>query len=186
MTGRRVDLNLGLVSLPLGEDRRQGEHESPAQRQADPDDVARLQAVLGREAPAQAADGTPAQPETGGAPPSRLTPGMADGDGHARTGAEIERLWVANGALGLREVRLRMRRDILPDTTLRIFESGARLQIELYVGCEATRRWLAADLPVLARTLGRRLRHPLHLLVSGVGAAQPAVTCIDWSEEHAR
>ena len=194
MSGKRVNLDLGLVSLPLGEGRGRHDDGFRPPEEADRDDVSRLEALLGRGGRGDGRPGEDAPPQEAAALSGPSTAARTAAT-LAQAGAEIERLWIAHGAQGAerkgetadaqpaqgpREARLRMRPGILADTTVCIHVDGGRLGVGTHVGCEATRRWLEAELPALARTLEQRLRGPLHLLVRGVGAAQPIHACLDW------
>jgi hypothetical protein len=153
--------------------------------QADRSDVDRLQAIMRRlpEHADMAAD-LP-QPFPAPAALHDERPPLEAGD-TVQIGAEIERLWVGDGTSGVRQVRVRLRRELLPDTSVRLFEEGGRLHVDMTVGSEPTCRWLSAQLPSLGAGLGERLGRPLRLVVRGVRAAAGGMTVFNWPEEVSR
>lgn len=201
MTGKRVQLDLGQIAMPVGEDRSGGQ----AGGVASGSDVARLQAILRRPAVQDrphsgqsATDLWSVMAQAAGTRELQLpaevlatTAAAADGQGDfmqqdpAQIGAELESLWVCNGAHGLREVRLNLRKEILPHTSVRLFEASGRLQVDMRVADESTRRWLAGTLPQLAASLGERLARPLSLRVSGLPPARPENSVVEWPQDVA-
>lgn len=172
MIGNKTAVNLGLVSLPLGDERR--DSAAPcASNEASAEDVARLRALLGDSAHA----GAPASPDPGGTlPHAELERTHLVNDEAALAAAQLQRERVGE-ALALlcrtenpgcgRVLRLNLHADILPDTVLQMVDTGACLHIDLEVGCAATRQWLASKLPELTEQLGQRLQRPLRLSVGG-------------------
>jgi hypothetical protein len=207
MTGKRIQVDLGQMSMPVGEDR--SSDFSPgngSQRGADADrgDVDRLRAILrgrggnrsnvgigglgatpdlaGTGAPAFGPTGldavpTPAPPEEG---PLIAETGRRGDFTVDRIGEELESLWIGDGTRSRREVRLRLRRQVLPHTSVRLFEAAGRLQVDMTVGQEDIRIWLAGRLPALAESLGARLSRPLRLVVTGVRPARLESDSVDW------
>lgn len=194
MSGKRVQVDLGQIAMPVGEHRG---HGMVPGKGADGADVAKLQAILRRpvvqDRPAGAQSGVDllaAAPDKGAqALPQQavdLPAGVGQEQEHDvyKVGAELERLWMSNGAHGQREVRLRMRAHILPHTAVRLFEGQGRLQVEMSVSNEATRCWLVASLPGLGMSLGQRLLRPLRLSVLGRAPAVPSCDGFDWPEDR--
>lgn len=158
MTARR-DIDLGPVILPAGAGMA-GDGAPP--READASDVMRFEALMreGTRAPLLAGGG----PDTG-------EDGTPAQDGVLA--AEIERLWVGNGSSGAREVRMGLRHDVLPSTSVRLYESGGCLQVELFVAGPSLAAWMATRAARVARDLGARLAREVCVTVSG-GAGREA------------
>jgi hypothetical protein len=182
MTRRKVDVDLGLMSLPVGEDTR-FDHRHFKQSGADPIGVARFRSVFDRQSHKQH------ESEAGNNFPSPLSL-LTEKDGTASVEAEsvsadIEYLWgaIGDGVTGTREVVVGLRREILPETTIHLFEAGGRLQIELNVGKAATRMWLASELRNLTSGLGGRLNRPLRVLVTAMRGSDRSASSIDWPED---
>jgi hypothetical protein len=54
------------------------------------------------------------------------------------------------------------------------------LQIELTIGGEPTRAWLARELPALARVVGTRLERPLRLTILAAARGLDSAAHADW------
>jgi len=185
MIGNKTAVNLGLVSLPLGDERRD-DGTPRASNQASPQDVERLQALLGGSARTGAHAGTPEHLTH-----AELERTHVVNDEAALGPAQLQRERVGE-ALALlcqteklgcgRVLRLNLHADILPDTVLQMVDSGTCLHIDLEVGCNATRRWLASKLPQLAEQLGQRLQRPLRLRVGGAGLEAGQTLVQEWPD----
>lgn len=184
MSKRPVSVDYGAMSLNVGEDRGGAGESRPL---CPPDDAAavQLRAAVG-ERPRR----TRGEDEERGrlASPFEL---LAEGERTQRAtagevGGEIERMWVSELSGGTREIRAVIAPQLLPRTQLRMAENEGRLQVELRVGCEDTRRWLAFSLSALGRDLGARLQRDLLVLLFDAGDdAQPAQR-FRWPEDADR
>jgi Type III secretion protein (HpaP) len=95
-------------------------------------------------------------------------------DDSDRLGEEIERIWVNDGAHGLREVRIRLADAILPGTWIRISNQAGELLIEISAAHEGTRHWLGRVAPQLADDLCQRLRQSVRISVDGPDLPEPS------------
>jgi hypothetical protein len=175
MSKRPVDADLGMVSMRLGE-----AESAPAAATAQPDhaDIRRLDAILSRQPNRrQAGHGSQEQPT----PMELMAQLDPEGGEQARQLCrEIEMLWTGDGSVSRREVRIKLRREVLPDTWLRLYEEGGRLHIEMTAGAEGTRRWLTSELRRLALMLGERLTQPFRLIIVEPHQVDPTV--LDWPQ----
>lgn len=87
-------------------------------------------------------------------------------------GGEIGRLLVGWGGSTAREVRIGLRPEVLPNTTLRIFEAQGQLRIELTVGSPDVAAWLAGRLGAVARDIGRDLDRDIGIWVLAGGTGE--------------
>jgi hypothetical protein len=78
--------------------------------------------------------------------------------GTGEIGDEITHLWVGTGQRSAREVRVGLRDALLPDTSVRLYESEGMLRIEFTCGSARVAHWLDRKRAVLARELAERLR----------------------------
>jgi len=183
MIGNKSEVNLGLVSLPLGDERRDSAPPRVG-RDASPEDVARLQALLGPSEHPPDSGGHLQHAELERTPLANDEGTLAERHlNHERVGEALALLCQAGNPGCARVLRLNLHADILPDTVLQIVDTGACLRIDLEVGCAATRKWLASRLPDLAEQLGQRLQRPLRLCVSGVGQAFEQALVREWLAE---
>lgn len=153
MTRREIDL--GPIVLPAGAGTA---GEGPGPREAGAEDVARFEALM-REGARGGLQGL-------GDGPWAERPGQ-----DATLAGELERLWVGDGAAGRREVRMALRDDVLPSTSVRLYESGGALQVELFIASAAVAQWMAARAELVARDLGMRLGREVCVAVGGGEAA---------------
>ncbi|MGI4847198.1 MAG: hypothetical protein ACRYGK_03545 [Janthinobacterium lividum] len=202
MSGTRVDVDLGQMSMPVGDSRR----HALAIGRVDGAAVAHLQALM-RRAPAPDWSAVPqtavpvdvaggAEHSANGLAPRDAEPlgtaaspavGMPAGRLADELQGAMESLWVGDVTRGQRNVRLRLRlrREILPDTALHLFEDGGRLVVDMRVANEQVRQWLAGTLPALAATLGGRLARPLVITVAGVPPAGRSSHSVHWPDDVA-
>ena len=178
---KRMDVDMGTMALPVGEERRAQDYDAQAPEPADPLSITRFQQAMdqpprSRQIPDLEDEGLPSPFALLGAPEPVTAMSAED------IGALVERLWVSDGAIGIREVRVTLQRQILPDTSVRLYEAGGRLQVALSASADATRHWLEAALPGLASDLGKRLNRPLRVtLMEAHAGASPGASC-DWPE----
>ncbi|HVZ45039.1 MAG TPA: type III secretion HpaP family protein [Ramlibacter sp.] len=165
MSNRRRNIDLGPLYLEVGEEA--GLPQSPTQESgADARDVARFESLM-RRGGGQGHGGDSSSDAT---PESLLAPLFgAEAQALADTGDigdEITHLWVGTGLSSDREVRVGLRETLLPQTSVRLFESEGRLRIEF--ACETVRvaEWLDRRLDKLARELGERLGRDIELVLS--------------------
>ncbi len=178
MSKKRMEVDMGTMALPVGEGRGAAD-DGPSPEAADPLSVSRFRQAMDqpprqhvmadlqdRELPSPFALLGAAEP---------VAPMSAED-----FGAMVERMWTSDGAIGVREVRMTVHRQILPDTSVRLYEVGGRLQVDLSVTADATRQWLASALPALAGDLGKRLNRPVRVAIVAAHGL-PAVSS-DWPE----
>jgi hypothetical protein len=183
MTKKKVDVDLGPISFPVGEDTKEPKHP-PSQNDLDQDSVLRFRAMM--ERPIQ---GRPMVTEDLDLPTPFSLLGAPDpkrSHDTAEIGMEIEHLWVGDGVDGIREVLVGIAREVLPETSVRLYEGDGRLQIHMTVGGEATRIWLASELHNLTLDLGERLQRPLRVAVLNVNSTESALASCDWPEDFRR
>jgi hypothetical protein len=177
MASRPRNVDLGPMYLQVGvEAPAQG--PTPPSQDSDAADVSRFESLMrkGREQQQRRESDSPADelldPLRGPKPQGLAEPGDI--------GDEIAHLWVGTGQRGAREVRVGLRDALLPDTSVRLHESGGVLRIEFTCGSAHVANWLDRKSAVLARELGERLRRDVEIVSfmsdgSLVGSAQ-------WSE----
>jgi hypothetical protein len=173
-----MDVDMGAMTLPVGEG-HVGADQGPSEA-ADPLTVARFRQAMDERprsarVPALEDNDLPSPFALLGAPEAQAAASAEE------LGALIERLWVNDGVSSIREVRVKLRREILPDTSVRLYEAGGRLQVALTVSEDATRRWLESALPALTSDLGMRLNRPLRVALVSVNVSTPGVSW-DWPE----
>ena len=181
MSGQRAQVDLGLVALPVGEvlQSRQDFAQAGA---ADPTAVARFHAALGG-----------ARSDTRNGVQDEAQPGCSrfdTADAHevdeneGDVGAEVEYIWFSLGsdATQRREVAAGLRRDVLEQTWVRLYESGGRLHVQFHAGTEASRTWIECRLENLARTLGERMKRTVRVSTLGSLQAADASRSCDWPE----
>jgi hypothetical protein len=160
MAGRPRNVDLGPVYLQVGED---AGSQEPIASSADANvrDVARFESLMRRTGQQRQESDVPAEalldPLRG---PHAQQLAEADDIGN-----EVARLWVGTGMHSGREVRVGLREALLPDTSVRLFESDGRVRIEFTCGTSRVADWLDRKLAALAREIGERLQRPLELAV---------------------
>jgi hypothetical protein len=144
-------------------------------------DVARLQGILSGSTPVARDTG---QPDRGWpAEQNDAARGDADFDA-AELGQEIERLWVNNGAGGLREVRLKLAPGIIPGVWVRILTYAGELRIEISAALLGTRQWLDSAADRLACHLGQRLCQSVRIVVMDPAGVESASVANEWKGER--
>ncbi|MBS1196648.1 MAG: hypothetical protein H6R18_433 [Proteobacteria bacterium] len=78
---------------------------------------------------------------------------------------EVDRLMVADGSNGNRQVRMDLKDDLLPGVTVTIQENEGRLQVDFICSIESSRLKLSRALPELANTLAQRLQRDVLMRV---------------------
>lgn len=151
----RCEIDLGPIVLPAGAGTA---GDGPVSREAGAEDVVRFEALM--------REGARGGLEDFGDAPWADRPGQ-----EATLAGEIERLWVSDGAMGRREVRMALRDDVLPATSIRLYESGGALQVELFIASAAIAQWMATRAERVARDLGTRLGREVCVTVGGGDAA---------------
>lgn len=182
MNKRAMSVDYGPLTLTVGED-RPATGWTPERRPADDAEAALMRAaVRGCRRRTSGEDDergrltSPFALLAEGEEPKQATAG--------EVGGEIERLWVADPSGGVREVRARIAPHLMARTSLHMSVREGRLQVDLHVGCEKTRRWIAFSLPALGRDLGARLQRDLlvQLFEAGSNDAQPT-RLFRWPED---
>jgi hypothetical protein len=86
----------------------------------------------------------------------------------------VARLLVGDGRSGRRQVRIDLRNDALPDTTVEIVEHGGALLVAFTCAAERARRLLAEGADRIAATLAERLSRPIVVRVQSDDPEDPA------------
>lgn len=160
MSARPREVDLGPIYLPVGEElplaawtREPGEARVA--------DIARFDQLMGRRG-RPTTDGSAGQHAQDSDWP--WVPELADAaridwaDCEANSlESEIERLWISEGASGIREVRLGLRREVLPDTTVRLLRQETSLHVDIACGRPVLASWLRARAQAIATELADRL-----------------------------
>ncbi len=175
MTSGRKNIDYGPMALPVGEV-SEARTARPSRDQLQTDS-ARLQLILARsaapaEAPMHALDELVLENETD----SRQFEELSDFE----LGQELERLWVCNGAGGLREVRLRLAPQLIPGTWVRILSHGGELRVELSAASDQTRNWLDRASEKLANELATRLRCAVCIVIKNAAGVESACAAFEW------
>jgi hypothetical protein len=184
MSKKRINVDAGTMHLPVGEDNLSDGEEVKVPA-ADSFLISRFRDALDGRRSAPTSELVEEELESPfallGAPePVR----QADA---SEIGSAIERLWVGDGASGLREVRVKLGSAMLPGTSVRLYEAAGRLYVDLVVDSDEVGRWLRSRLPALGRDLSERLQRPVRVAVVGAGDdAGMGVFEPDWPEASAR
>jgi hypothetical protein len=184
MSKKRVNVDTGTMHLPAGEDKLDGGGEVKVPK-ADPLQVDRFRDALdGRRAPHDAgfAEEGLESPFAllGGSEPLRQAES-------SEVASAIERLWIGNGASGVREVRVKLGSSMLPGTSVRLYEAGGRLHVDLTADSDEVGRWLRSRLPALGRDISERLQRDVRVAVAdSAGSAETGAFEADWPEASAR
>lgn len=185
MTKRRLEVDMGSMHLPVGEDNLPG-GETPAARSADPLAVGRFRDALDghRRPPPQ----WPAEEEIEspfalfGAPdPSRPAP-------PSEIAAAVEGMWVNQGVSGVREVRAKLGARLCRETSVRLYEAAGCLNVDLSSPVESSAQWLVSVLPALAKDVGQRLQRAVRIAVFGPRAGDGRMDeieaiALDWPQD---
>lgn len=192
MSGRRIAVDLGPLSLSLVEGGAPA--VSGQEAAARVDDVLRLRSLMRQGSGAHrpqaspgaddvAGGGCPVGADTNttdmkGGPAATYAPGMATLDDARVELLAFELSAALQAAQRMQtgrasEVRLVLRPTVLRDAELGVVDRDGMLEFSLWVGHDDDCRWLALQLPRLARVLGERLRRRLWLrLFDGVRRQQ--------------
>ncbi|WP_076998306.1 hypothetical protein [Variovorax sp. KK3] len=183
MNKKSMNVDYGAMSLHVGED-SVGSNQGPGPNEHSDEAIRAFRSGLAPRPDLMSGDG---ERHSRPASPFDL---LAFGEHGARPGMhelgeEIARLYVADVRRGDREVRAAVSARLLPQTGLRIFEDGGRLQVQLAIGCEDTRRWLAERLASLGQHLGTRLQRSVCVSLHEVDFdTQPLLRAL-WPEDAA-
>jgi hypothetical protein len=177
MSGKPRNVDLGPIYLQVGDD---GGAQSPAPSVADANagDVSRFDSLMRR---------TGQQREDSEIPVEALldplrapqVQQLAEADDISQ---EVARLWVGTGMHSGREVRVGVREALLPDTSVRLYESEGRVRVEFTCGASRVADWLDRKLVALARGLHERLKRPIELAVC-MSQGNLVGTC-NWPEDE--
>jgi hypothetical protein len=175
MASRPRSVDLGPIYLQVGE-QTTPDWTAPG-GEADAKDVARFESLMNRRR---------GQQQQSEVTPEMLLGALADYEREPYgepddIGAEIAHLWMGTGMHSAREVRVGLREALLPDTSVRLYESQGRLCIDFTCGTNRVALWLDRKLQVLARELGTRLDRPLALKVYMGDGSRAAGR--DWPED---
>ena len=181
MSKRAVSVDYGPLSLNVGED-GPASGKAPEPRPADDAAAALMRAAVGGRR--RRTSGEDEERSRLTSPFELLAEGERTKQATAgEVGSEIERLWVSDPTTGSREVRVQIAPQLLARTSLHMSVREGRLQVELRVGCEETRRWLVFSLPALGRDLGARLQRDLLVLLFEAGNDTQATHVFRWPED---
>jgi hypothetical protein len=185
MTGPRMQVDLGPMSMAVGEAR----HESgwTGLHGADADAALRLKDLLARGTPQHSGPQQMAAHAGSAALPAIEPDRAARFHAHSESdqlGPELERLWlsVSGAPAAAREINVQISPHILRDTWLRMADVGGRLHIEFTVGDAQTQAWLNARLAPLAEDVGSRLSRALSIAVRGRYPEARQPVCLNWPE----
>lgn len=77
-------------------------------------------------------------------------------------------------------IEIRIRETLLPETTLTVREADGKLSFDVWVGHADTRRWLVQKLPAVVQQVGQRLNRPLQITVFDPWCRQEAIAQCVW------
>jgi hypothetical protein len=79
-----------------------------------------------------------------------------------------------------RQVFVGVRRDILPETDIRILEEEGRLHVNIISANPDVQRWVAFSLKKLARAIGQKLARPMRLTLSSQPSDAGIISSTTW------
>lgn len=179
MSGRSKSVDLGPISLPLGESPTLDGMEGSAVLQRD---VQKLNRLLKAGMSNHGLDKN-TQTQSLSQPSGLHACHPKEIDAMTTLVEHMDKLAQTSQIEGRREAHLSIRETLLAEAKLTAFEEDDRLIFEIRIGNEASFNWLSGKLPWLVRYVGERLNRPLRVIVYATTEKDTPPIFYDWPTE---